>query len=215
VKGEMRVRGSTIVGLFLIGLGLVFLAGQFLGLDVWRYLWPFFVIAFGVLFFAGMLAAGRNNDAGVLAIPGSLFVMLGLIFLYQSIFDYWASWVYIWALLVPTSVGIGLMLYAWWSNRPQLHQIGFLLAAIGVVIFVVVGGFFELVIGFAGLQTPGRILWPVMLILLGVFLLLGRGFRGFSLSQPTASTATPASPLAVSPSGEQSKPNNTNPSTQS
>jgi hypothetical protein len=213
MKDKMRVRGSTIGGVFLIGLGILFLAGQFLGLDVWRYLWPFFIIGFGLLFFAGMLAAGRGSDAGALAIPGSLFVMLGLIFLYQTIFNHWASWAYIWSLLAPTSIGIGLLIYAWWSNRPQLRQTGLILVTIGVIIFVVLGGFFELIIGFAGIQTPGRILWPVMLILLGILLLVGRSFRLLSFSH--ADSVSTAVSVDASPSGEASKPNNTEPPTHS
>jgi hypothetical protein len=213
MKNEMRVRGSTIGGVFLIGLGILFLAGQFLGLDVWRYLWPFFIIGFGLLFFAGMLSAGRRSDAGALAIPGSLFVMLGLIFLYQTLFNHWESWAYIWSLLAPTSVGIGLMIYAWWSDRPQLRQPGMLLVTIGVIIFVVLGGFFELIIGFAGIQTPGRILWPVMLILLGVLLLVGRSFRW--LTFPHAASVSSAVSVDAAPSGEASKPNSTEPATHS
>ena len=197
----MRVTGSSLGGIFLIGLGVLFLVGQFLGVSVWTYLWPFFIIGFGLLFFAGMLAAGRDNDAGAMAIPGSLFVMLGLIFLYQVIFNHWASWAYVWALLAPTSVGIGLMIFSWWSNRPQLRQPGFVLITIGLILFVVLGGFFELMIGFAGIQTPGRILWPVMLILLGVFLLVGRGLREFVWTQMAAPVSTPAG-VDVTPKAE-------------
>ena len=192
MNNTMRVTGSSLGGVFLIGLGILFLIGQFLGVSVWTYLWPFFIIGFGLLFFAGMLAAGRDNDAGAMAILGSLFVMLGLIFLYQVIFNHWASWAYVWSLLAPTSVGIGLMIYSWWSHRPLLRQPGLILITIGLILFVVLGGFFELIIGFVGIQTPGRILWPVALILLGVFLLVGRGFRSFVWTQQSAPASTPA-----------------------
>jgi hypothetical protein len=213
MNNTMRVTGSSLGGLFLIGLGILFLLGQFLGVSVWTFLWPLFIIGFGLFFFVIMLAAGRNNDAGVLAIPGSLFVMLGLIFLYQTIFDYWASWAYVWALLAPTSIGIGLMIYSWWSNRPALRQPGLILIVLGVITFVVLGGFFELVIGLAGIQTPGRILWPVLLILLGVFLLVGRGLRSFQWTQanvPPATTVaadvTPASETTDTAQTVNSKP---------
>ena len=192
MNNTMRLTGSSLGGLFLVGLGILFLIGQFLGVSVWTYLWPFFIIGFGLLFFAAMLAAGRDNDAGALAIPGSMFVMLGLIFLYQTIFNHWASWAYVWSLLAPTSIGIGLMIYSWWSNRPALRQPGLILITIGLILFVVLGGFFELVIGFAGIQTPGRILWPIMLILLGVFLLVGRGFRSFVWAQSAAPVSAPS-----------------------
>jgi hypothetical protein len=170
-------------------------------------LWPFFIIGFGILFFAGMLAAGRGSDAGALAIPGSLFVVLGLIFLYQSIFSHWASWAYIWSLLAPTSIGIGLIIYAWWSRRPQLRQPGIVLVTIGLCIFVILGGFFELMIGFAGIQTPGRVLWPIMLILFGIFLLVGRSFRWLSI--PHSDSMPAAVSVDVTPPSETPKQSNT------
>jgi LiaI-LiaF-like transmembrane region len=167
--------GTAIGGLLLIGLGVLFLLGQFVRFDIWHYLWPFFVIGFGLMFFVGMIAGGK--EAGGLAIPGSLFTMLGLLFLYQNAFNHWASWAYAWALLAPTSVGIGLMIFGRWSDKPGLYQPGWLLMIIGLTIFLALGAFFELLAGIAGFASPGRVLWPLVLILVGVLLLLGRGFH--------------------------------------
>jgi hypothetical protein len=212
MNNSTRVTGSSLGGMFLIGLGILFLLGQFLGVSVWTYLWPFFIIGFGLLFFAAMLTAGRNNDSGALAIPGSLFVMLGLIFFYQTISNYWANWAYVWSLLAPTSVGIGLMVYSWWSNRPALRQPGLILITLGLTIFVVLGGFFELVIGLAGIQTPARILWPVLLILLGIFLLVGRGFRAFLWTQANAPTSPSPTAVDVTPMAETINTDDSKPS---
>jgi LiaI-LiaF-like transmembrane region len=167
--------GTAIGGLLLIGLGVLFLLGQFVRFDIWHYLWPFFVIGFGLMFFVGMIAGGK--EAGGLAIPGSLFTMLGLLFLYQNAFNHWASWAYAWALLAPTSVGIGLMIFGRWSDKPGLYQPGWLLMIIGLTIFLALGAFFELLAGIAGFASPGRVLWPLVLILVGVLLLFGRGFH--------------------------------------
>jgi hypothetical protein len=192
--------GTVIGGLLLIGLGVVFLLGQFVRIDIWHYLWPFFIVGFGLLFFAGMISGGK--EAGALAIPGSLFTMLGLVFLYQNTFNYWASWAYAWALLAPTSVGIGLLIFGRWSDKPGLYQPGWLLMVIGLTIFLAMGAFFELLVGIAGFASPSRILWPLVLILVGVLLLFGRGFR--ILTPPFAPRPGPA-PLTQTPATDSAK----------
>jgi hypothetical protein len=186
---------GLLLGFFLIGLGILFLVGQFVQIDAWHYLWPLLILGFGLTFFAGMLSGGRGSESGFLAIPGSILSMLGVIFLFQVITGHWASWAYAWLLLAPTSIGIGFMISAWWSRHPGLWPIGAAMAGIGLVAFVGVGGFFELILGLAGIATPGRILWPVMLILLGLFILFGRGFRWLAYPGPTLTPAT-AGPAA-------------------
>ncbi len=202
-----RTHASPIGGLFLIGLGLFFLLAQFLNLAVWRYLWPFFIVGFGMLFFAGMVLTGREGSTGGLAIPGSLFVTMGLIFFFQTVSNHWASWAYAWTLLAPTSIGVGLMIHGWWNNRTQMYQPGLILIGLGIAMFVIFGGFFELVIGIAGFASPARILWPLMLIALGVVLLIGRGLRW-----PQAThQATPAmGPTLAAPKPDESQPSDTN-----
>ncbi len=167
--------GTMLGGLLLIGLGLFFLLGQFLRFDVWHYLWPLFILGLGALFFFGMVAGGK--EMGALAIPGSILTTLGLLFLYQNTFNQWSSWAYAWALLAPTSVGIGLMIFARWSDRPELRQPGWWLMVVGLSMFLFMGVFFELFIGIGGFASPGRVFWPLLLILGGVFLLLGRSSR--------------------------------------
>jgi len=211
IENKTRDIWRFLGGLFLIGLGILFLVGQFLRFDVWHYLWPLFIIGFGLLFFVGMVTGGKA--AGGLAIPGSLFTMLGLILLYQNTFNHWASWAYIWSLLAPTSIGIGMMLFGRWSGHPDLARTGRMMTIIGLIIFVVLGGFFELLIGFAGVGSPGRILWPVLLILLGVFILLGRGFDWLKTTTPTPPAITPASPPAKTPE-EAASTNETTPPSQ-
>jgi hypothetical protein len=191
------MQGNAIGGLFLIGVGVLLLVGQFLSGNVWHYLWPFFIIGLGMLFFAGMIIGGRRTDSGSLAIPGSIISILGLIFLYQVIFDHWSSWAYIWSLMAPTGVGIGLIIFGWWSERPQLYRPGLILIVIGLCIFVIMGGFFELILGLAGVHTPGRIIWPLMLILLGIFLALRGGLQWLGIFDNRAGTFK-ASPVDTS-----------------
>ncbi len=164
--------GRLVVGLLLVVLGLLFFLEQLIRIPVWQYGWPLLVIAAGLLFFIGMVTTGR--DAGGLAIPGSMFVILGLVLLYQNTFNHWGSWAYIWSLVAPGGVGVGLYIYGWWSDRPTLRQVGIVLMVIGLAIFLVLGAFFELLASLLGIITPGRFLWPVAMIVIGGFLLFGR-----------------------------------------
>src|SRR3989304_1989122 len=102
---ERRSLWGAWWGILLIGMGIVFLIGQFLRFDVWHYIWPFFILAAGGAFFAGMLAGGRS--AGGLAVPGSIIVTVGLILLIQNVFDIWGTWAYAWGLIIA-GVGGGL-----------------------------------------------------------------------------------------------------------
>lgn len=169
---EARRWGSLVGGLLLIGLGALFLVGQFVGADVARWLGPLTVIAFGLGFFAGMLAAGRQ--AGGLAIPGAMFTILGLELVYVAAFGHSTFMAYGLALFAPGGVGVGLLIFSWWSGKPELLIPARILLFIGAALFLVFGTFFELAASLTGVVSPGRFLWPVMLIVLGLLLLFGR-----------------------------------------
>jgi uncharacterized membrane protein HdeD (DUF308 family) len=75
-----------LAGLVLIVLGVLFLIGQMINVDVERLAWPFFVIVPGILVF--VLALGRRDQAGErLAMVGSAVTMVGTILLFQNTFD--------------------------------------------------------------------------------------------------------------------------------
>lgn len=161
---------NLIIGAVLIGLGLLFLLVQLPGVQLGRYMWPFFIIVPGLAFFVAMVVAGRN--AGPLAIPGSIVTTVGLILLVQNATDHWESWAYTWA-LIPTAAGVGMIISGMWSFRPDLVTQGRRTAGIGLVMFLAFTAFFELLI-FGGYIGYMQWLWPVLLIVLGLFLLLRR-----------------------------------------
>jgi hypothetical protein len=163
----------TLVGLLLIVLGVLFLIGRMISVDVERLAWPFFVIAPGVLVFFFSLA--RGNQAGErLAMVGSAVTMVGTILLFQNTVDYFQSWAYAWALVFPTSVGVGQIIYGSIKNRADMSATGRRRAVVGIIIFVALAVFFEFVIGFGGRGIGlGPLGWPVVLIVLGVMLVVG------------------------------------------
>ncbi len=176
-KQSNQRRASQIIGLLLVVFGALFLVGRMFHISLWQYLWPFFLIIPGLLFFAGMVAGGKA--AGPLAVPGSIVTMTGLILLYQSITGAWASWAYIWSLIFPTSVGIGLIISGLWSDSPALVKNGTRWATVGMIIFLITGAFFELLLNLSGTRVSG-LLWPALLIGVGAWMLVRQRSAGTS-----------------------------------
>jgi hypothetical protein len=169
----MRIGSSWSLwaGVALIVLGLFFFLGQFLEVNLLRYLWPLFIIAAGAAFFVGMASGGQS--AGPLAVPGSVITTVGLILFVQNAFGIWASWAYAWGLVIA-GAGLGLILFGRHSSLPDLIRAGRVVIIIGLALFFVFGTFFEIGAGLLGLRSPGGVLWAVMLILFGIYLLLSR-----------------------------------------
>jgi hypothetical protein len=163
----------------LAGVGLVVFGGLFAlvelsgGGSAWSLVWPLFVIVPGLLLFAGAFVFGRGG--GFLAIPGSIITVGGLLLLVTNTVGVWASWSYLWPLLTPGSVGLGLFVYGTWSGLPSVRRTGLWLALAGLGLFAVFGAFFELVLGVSGPFGPvvGRLLWPLLLIIVGIWLIVG------------------------------------------
>ena len=174
---KTRGTANSVLGWGLIGLGTLFLLAKFLAFDPWRFLWPFFIIIPGLLFFYGMSLVGKN--AGPLAIPGGIVTMAGIILLYQSVFGHWESWAYAWALIFPASVGIGLIVWGTWSGEERLHQMGRGFLKAGLVIFAIGCVFFEAVLDISGFRKSpiGKLLFPGLLIGVGLLILIWPGER--------------------------------------
>jgi hypothetical protein len=170
-----RNRGSLFVGIILIAAGVLFLLSRMAGFEGWGAFWPFFIIILGAAFFIGMALGGKN--AGVLAIPGSIIVMVGLILLLQNWLSIWETWAYAWTLIV-CAVGLGIAFFGMWSDQPDVRNSGWRLARLGLVLFVVFGVLFEFIFsfgsGFQGLKSP---FWPVLLIIVGLGLFLYRAIN--------------------------------------
>jgi hypothetical protein len=161
---------SLVFGAAFILFGLLLLVSQLLHIDLAGLLWPFFIIVPGVaLFLAGLLASGKAGEP--LAIVGSIITMIGSILLFQNVTGLWATWAYAWALIAPTSIGLGLLLWGAIKGHHDKVKEGLNLAGIGLVIFLVAGAFFELVLGVSGFGL-GPLALPLMLIGLGVLLVL-------------------------------------------
>jgi hypothetical protein len=161
---------NLALGAILVVVGLLFLVGQVFDISFGRFLWPFLIIIPGVLLFG--LALTTGGQAGEpMAIFGSMVTVVGLLLLYQNTTDHWESWAYAWALVAPTSVGLGQIVYGALKGQQNTLKSGTRLATVGIAVFLVGAVFFELIIGISGLGLGG-LGWPLLLIGLGVILLV-------------------------------------------
>jgi hypothetical protein len=167
-----RNSGALVGGSIMIVVGLLALLGQlFRGFQFWSYLWPFIIIAFGALFFVGMFAGGKSV-AG-LAIPGSIISGIGLMMLVQNLTNHWESWSYGWTVIL-ISVGLGIFIMGVYTEDVQRRQAGMRVMKVGAILFIIFGGFFELIFSAFNPYGIQKFIFPILLLLLGIYLVLGR-----------------------------------------
>lgn len=189
---------DLLIGIGLILLGVLFLLGP--ALDFARFGWPFFVIIPGAALLFVAFTTPASNSA--LAVPGSILATIGLVLLVFSINDHWQGWAYAWALIVAAS-GVGNYLHGMLSDNPKLRSAGMRTATYGVVAFVLLGLFFELLI-FGSRGGIIRWLVPVALIVAGVVVLyLNNRRRPAMVSNQQIPPAPPAAGPATPPPTNQ------------
>jgi hypothetical protein len=159
--------GTLIAGAILIAIGLLALARNFFPVVDWGAIWPFAIIGFGALFFLAMFAGGKQ--AAAFALPGSIISGIGLILLFQNITGHWESMSYFWTLIMMF-VGVGIYLMGWYGGDPNQKRSGFGVMKVGFILFIIFGAFFEILV----FSSFNNMVFPVLLILLGVYLVLGR-----------------------------------------
>jgi hypothetical protein len=160
------------LGVLLIVVGALFFVGQAVGFDLGRFKWPFFVIIPGLALSGVGLAAGGPTGERITPL-GAAVTMVGVILLYQNTAEHFESWAYAWALVFPTSAGLGQMLYGSLKGSKEMVVAGRRSALIGVAL-VVGAFFFEVVVGISGLGLGlERFGWPLGLVIVGIVLLVG------------------------------------------
>lgn len=179
-----RNSGSIVAGSILLFVGLLALLGQlFKHYDFWGTFWPFIVIGVGTLFFVGMLLGGKSV-AG-LAIPGSIITGIGLMMLLQNLTNYWESWSYGWTVILIL-VGVGIFIMGAWTGNANTRRAGWRVMGVGLVLMIVFGSFFEIILSSGRPDSLGRWIFPVALILLGIYLVVVRsGLLGARKQQDT------------------------------
>jgi hypothetical protein len=166
-----RAAGSgAALGIVLVVVGLFALGVVVFGIDLTQYGWPLFVIIPGLtLLVVGFLGGGAGAS-----VPGGIVTALGLVLAYQSSTGDWASWAFVWALIAPGGVGLGLYLQALRDRDPVMLRRGRTLMFIAVMIFMIGFVFFESILGISGMDYGifGKAALPGLLIVIGLILLV-------------------------------------------
>jgi hypothetical protein len=161
-------RSNLALGVILILVGGYFLAQQFFpDFVLFQTLtWPMIVIGVGVL----LLVIGLLTNQPDMAVPAAVVAGIGGLLYYQNATNDWESWAYAWT-LIPGFVGVGTLLAGLLGeNLRQSVRHGFNLILISLVMFAI---FFS-IFGGKGLGEY----WPVLIILLGVWMLVRSFWRG-------------------------------------
>lgn len=181
-------RGTLVVGSGLIAVGILFLIASVLGRSIIGVWWPLFVVVVGLLFFLPLALQG--SGWGAFAIPGSIVTMTGLVLLFQNVFNAWASWAYVWALIAPFGVGVGLYIFGRYAGVSGLKDAGSVVMKIGLILFLVFGFFFEALLNISG-SLATRIVWPVLLILVGLWIIVRPAVVRREGAESSAGSPTP------------------------
>lgn len=156
MQSQNSFDGRVVVAVGLIALGVLFFIAQFTGWNLFAWIWPLFIIIPGLAMFVPVM---NGREAG-LAVPASIVTGTGLLLFYQSVTGNWGSWAYAWT-LYGVFLGFGLWLTGRLRGDAGTRQTGEYFMLGGLVAFA----FFFLLFGGFG------VLWPLILIGVGVYLL--------------------------------------------
>lgn len=165
-----RNQGARIVGgVLLIMLGLYMLLVQFYPqlrlLDTLT--WPLIVVGAGILMLILGLLAGNPG----MAVPATIVGGIGLIMYYQNETGDWASWSYAWA-LIPGFAGFGNIIAGILGDKPRKS------IREGIHLIIVSGALFLMASSIFGGPISLGDYWPVLLILLGIWILVSQFLGG-------------------------------------
>lgn len=151
-------RENVVWGIILIAIGGFFLLNQLMQDLFGGFTWPWIFLGLGGIFALASLI-GR---VGGLMIPGVILLGLGGIFIYMTNTGNWDNWP-VW-LLMPGLVGLGMLIGGLYDrDLARARPVALFMLVGALILFAVFGGL--------GL-SPGLLrFWPVLLILLGLFVL--------------------------------------------
>jgi hypothetical protein len=123
------------------------------------------------MFFVGMFAGGKSVSG--LAVPGSIITAIGLMLFYQNLTGHWESWSYGWTVILM-SVGLGIFIMGAYGGDEGQRKSGMGVMRVGLILFILFGGFFEMIFSEGARFGLRQVLFPVALILLGLYLIVKR-----------------------------------------
>jgi len=173
----MQQNRSTLILGFLLILagGWMIVTNQVPAVKVWlddNFVWPMWTIGAGAL----ILLIGLITGAPGMAIPASIVAGVGGILYYQEVNNAYSTW-YLW-MLIPSFVGVGMILAGLMGEHTRRNlSHGLRNIVVGVVLALVFGTLF------GGLSIMGNSGAPILLILLGLYILARGIMRGRGVQQ--------------------------------
>jgi hypothetical protein len=93
--------------------------------------------------------------------------------LFQNLTNHWESWSYGWTVILIL-VGLGIFIMGVYTEDAQRRQAGMRMMKIGAILFIIFGGFFELIFSAFNPYGIQSYIFPILLLLLGIYMVLGR-----------------------------------------
>jgi len=162
-------RSNLALGIILLVVGgWLLVSRQVPEIQEWldaNFAWPMYTIGAGLL----VLLIGLATGAPGMAVPASIITGIGGILYYQNATGDFGSWSYMWT-LIPGFVGVGSIIAGiLGENSRRNFSSGLRTIVTSAVLFLVFATFF------GGLSVLGEYGMPIILILLGVYV-IARGF---------------------------------------
>jgi hypothetical protein len=171
-------KGAVVGGMLLIGLGFLLLVLQNFQFTFanpfsnWYIPYTSYVIGLGLLFIVIGLSA-KDSLSG-LTIAGSIVLVSGLLLAFQDATRGYQTWAYVWALVFPGSIGLGLTLQSLTTQDSEQRTTGIRMMLIALIMTLVGWSFFEGIVNLSGygLHQLTNFVGPVLLMTIGGWLLL-------------------------------------------
>ena len=161
-------RSQALPAYGVIAIGIVLLVSNLFGFQLIEVLWPGFVLAPGLMLLwpAYNATPERPSRFGFLAVPGAMFLTIGILLFVMNLTNHFEAWAYSWPLVIA-SVAWGLMYMRRYEPNHRVHHNGYTFMRLMVLLAMGLAIFFELII--FGSFNP---LLPLGVIAFGVYLLV-------------------------------------------
>lgn len=168
MNNKHKVPVLLLLGIAIVIIGIAFLIDRIFVIPIMARYWPLAFVLLSLPFIIGVLS--NRKAIAILAVPGSLLSMLGLILLFQNLFNAWNTWAYIWTLFF-VALGLGLLILGCVSKNRALYPWASGFIGFGLISFVLLGAFFEEVFNLSGDNLAPSYLWGSAVIGLGLYLI--------------------------------------------
>lgn len=165
--GKSELKTKSVVAILLIIVGIAGILKQVFHIQLFGmvHFWPIFVLGPGLAFEWAYFSTRR---APGLLVPGGILTTLGCLFFFEANTG-WFFAEYTWPVYI-LAPAIGLFQLYLFGNREKG-----LLIPVGILTTIAVVSFCSTVLGSVFSFINGSLIWPIVLIIIGLVVLLDKG----------------------------------------